>query len=83
MDKFNVIYVDEDVVGKVRDIKKLMIYQLGKDLQENIDIVEKIDKINMTQSLLEDLESENDNTIIKVIYNNMGCFNYKYMVEED
>lgn len=83
MDKFNVIYVDEDVVGKVRDIKKLMIYQLSKDLQEDIDIVEKIDKINMTQALLEDLEGENDNTIIKVLYNQMGCFNYKDMIEEE
>lgn len=49
----------------------------------NIDIEEKIDRINMTQDLLKKLENEHNNTIIKVLYNQMGCFNYKYMIEEE
>lgn len=83
MDKFNVIYDGDDVVGKVGEIKKLFIYQLGEDLQMDIDIEEKIDRINMTQDLLKKLENEHNNTIIKVLYNQMGCFNYKYMIEEE
>ena len=83
MDKINVIYDGDDVVGKVGEIKKLFIYQLGEDLQMNIDIEEKIDRINMTQDLLKKLENEHNNTIIKVLYNQMGCFNYKYMIEEE
>lgn len=83
MDKFKVIYDGDNVIGKVEEIKELFVYELGEDLQTDIDIEEKIDRINMTQDLLKELENEHDDTIIKVLYNQMGCFNYKYMIEEE
>ena len=83
MERFNVIYDGDDVIGKVEEIKELFVYELGEDLQTDIDIEEKIDRINMTQNFLKDLEGKNKNTIIKVLYNQMGCFNYKYMIEEE
>lgn len=77
---FTVIYDDEDVIGKVKDIKKCFINELAKILEDReIDIEEQINQINLIQDLLEELSDENNNTIIKVSFNPMGAFYYSYV----
>lgn len=80
MENFTVIYDDEDVMGKVLDIRKCFIKQLGNDLLDiNIGIEDKINQLNLVQELLEKLQEENNETIIKVSFNPMGEFYYKYI----
>jgi hypothetical protein len=80
MKNFNVIYNDEDVIGKVKDIKECFSYELSKILtDEKIDIEEKINHIEIIGDLLSQLGEEFDNTIIKVSYNPMGCYYFNYL----
>lgn len=84
MEKFIVIYQDGDVIGKVEEVRKCFLTELSKILNDNsIEIEEKINQLYLTQDLIKQLEEESDSTIIKVSYNPMGAFYYKYMVEEE
>ena len=80
MENLEIIYDDEDVIGKVLDVKKLFVFQLAKDLQDKeIALEDKINQINLVQELLEKLEEESERTIIKVSFNPMGTFNVYYI----
>lgn len=84
MEDFEVIYDDEDVIGKVKEIKKCFIHQLSVTLSDNeIDIEEKINQNNLINDLLEQIKEEHDNTIIKVSFNPMGAFYYKHLNWEE
>lgn len=79
MEDFNVIEDDETYIGKVKDIRKLFLNQIKTEIEnKNTEETEKVDNIKMIIELLEDLqEEENEDLVIRVIYNYMGCFNYK------
>lgn len=84
MENFTVIYEDEDIIGKVEEIRKCFLTELSKILSDNnIEIEEKINQLYLTQDLIKQLEEESDKTIIKVSYHPMGAFYYKYMIEEE
>lgn len=84
MEKFTVIYQDEDIIGKVEEVIKCFLTELSKILNDDtIEIEEKINQLYLIQDLIKQLEKENNSTIIKVSYNPMGAFYYKYMVEEE
>lgn len=78
MEDFTIIYDNEDIVGKVADVKKCFINQLANDLlDKDIYIDDKINQINLVQELLEKIKDLSNNEIIKVSYNPVGTFNFK------
>lgn len=81
---FLVIFDDEDVIGKVEEIRKYFLNELAIKLYtDDIEITEKINLLNMIQELISKLENENDKSIIKVSYNPMGCFNIFHLEWEN
>lgn len=82
---YTIIYDDEDVIGKIKDIKKSFVYELSKTLNdESIDIEDKTSQIDLIQDLLKQLNNEkNENAIIKVKYNPMGSFYYSFLNWEE
>lgn len=79
MGNFTVIYDDEDVIGKVEEIKKCFINELVKILEsEEISVEEKIEQISLIEDLLNEISKENNNTIIRVTFNPVGVFYYSY-----
>ena len=79
-----IIFENEDTIGKVKDIRELFVKQLANDLLDNdIYIEDKINQINLMQDLLEKINEEEDNTIIRVCYNPMGEFYYKHLTWEE
>lgn len=84
MGNFEVIYDDEDVIGKVREIKKCFMKHLADIiLDEEIEMGEKTNQLSLIAELIEKLENESDNTIIKVSFNPMGAFNYSHLSWEE
>lgn len=81
---FLVIFDDEDIIGKVEEIRKYFLNELAIKLYtDDIDMTERVNILNMTQELIEKLENENDKSIIKVSYNPMGCFNIFHLEWEN
>ena len=79
-----IIFEDTDTIGKVKDIRELFVKELANDLLDNdIGIEDKINQINLIQDLLEKIQEEEDNTIIRVGYNPMGEFYYKHLTWEE
>lgn len=79
-----IIFDDEDIIGKVKDIKKLFINELAKNLlDKEFEVKEKISDINNVQELFKNLEKENDNTIIKIYNNPMGGLEFKHLTWEE
>lgn len=84
MGNFTVIYDDEDVIGQVIEIKKCFMQYLAETiLDEEIEFGEKTNKLKLIAELLEDLEEEDNKTIIRVVYNPMGALNYRHIVWEE
>lgn len=84
MGNYTVIYDDEDVIGKVLEIKKCFMQHLAEIiLDEEIEIGEKTSQLTLIAELIEKLNEENDNAIIKVTFNPMGEFNFKYLNWEE
>ena len=84
MGNFEVIYDDEDVIGKVREIKKCFMKHLTDIiLDEEIEMGEKTNQLSLIAELIEKLGNESDNTIIKVSFNPMGAFNYSHLSWEE
>lgn len=79
-----IIFEDTDTIGKVKDIRELFVKQLSNDLLDNdIGIEDKINQISLIYDLLEKIEKEDKNTIIRVGYNPMGEFYYKHLTWEE
>ena len=84
MGNFVVIYDDEDVIGKVIEIKKCYMKHLADIILDGeIELGEKTNNLSLVAELIEKLENENDNDIIKVSFNPMGEFYYKYLNWEE
>ena len=84
MGNFEVIYDDEDVIGKVREVKKCFMKHLADIiLDEEIEMGEKTNQLSLIAELIEKLGNESDNTIIKVSFNPMGAFNYSHLSWEE
>lgn len=75
MQKFNVIEDNEDFIGKVSELKKYFIYNLGKIINDNdIGEEEKICNVGMIYDILEQLQKQSEYIVVKVKYNPMGAF---------
>lgn len=80
MENLELIYDDEDVIGKVSEIRKCFINELSKNLQDNeLEIEDKINQINLIQDLLKQIKNEDSKRIIRVSFNPMGTFYYTYL----
>lgn len=84
MEEAKVIYDDEDVIGMVKEIRKCFMKHLGDVIFDtSIGIEEKTNDLILTAKLIEKLNNEDDRTIIRVTYNQMGNLDYKYLTWEE
>lgn len=75
MKQFKVIEIDEDFIGEVEELKKYFIYQLKYMLgDKSISEEEKIHNIGITYDILEQLQEQYTNVVIRVAYNPMGTY---------
>lgn len=73
----NIIYNDNEVIGKIEDIKQLFLNRIKEEIDtEELEISEKLVNIGNILDLLNELEKEIINEPIKVFENPMGGFNY-------
>ena len=78
--KFNVIEIDEDLLGKVEDLKGYLIEGLKYTLsQEDISEEEKENVIDITNEILINLREYDEQDILRLKYNPMGT----YIISED
>lgn len=84
MEDYTIIEDNENIIGKVEDIKKFFVFRLGEDLRDkDIELEDKMYQIELTQELFKLLENENDETIIKVAFNPMGAYYFKHITWEE
>lgn len=74
MKKFNVIEDNEDVIGKVNELKSYYIYNLAEMLKNDVGEEDKICNIGMVYDILQQLQEQAENVVVKVKYNPMGAF---------
>ena len=73
----NIIYNDNEIIGKIEDIKQLFLNRIKEEIDtEELEISEKLVNIGNILDLLNELEKEIINEPIKVFANPMGGFNY-------
>lgn len=84
MGSFEVIYDDENVIGKIREVKKCFMKHLADIiLDEEIEMGEKTNQLCLIAELIESLNNEGENDIIKVFFNPMGAFQYSFLSWEE
>lgn len=75
MKQFKVIEIDEDFIGEVEELKKYFLYQLRIMLGKNdISEEEKIQNVGITYDILEQLQEQYTNVVVRVAYNPMGTY---------
>lgn len=79
----NLTINDEEIIGKVHDVKEYLRYELANQCMSDIDYENLIDNGKMIFYLLEELENENDDLKIKVYYNPMGALQYTTFIKEE
>lgn len=73
----NIIYNDNEIIGKIEDIKQLFLNRIKEEIDtEELEISEKLVNIGNILDLLNELEKEIINEPIKVFENPMDGFNY-------
>lgn len=72
--KYNIILIDEDFIGRVDNLKNYFIESLANYLLQNKEIEDNISCINITQEILEKLDNCNEIDIIRLCYNHMGTY---------
>ena len=73
--KYNVISDDEDVIGKVSNLKKYFLEQIKYTIEDTkISDEEKIYNVELMAELLDELQRQAENVVVKVKYNPMGAF---------
>lgn len=73
--KYNVISDNEDVIGKVSNLKKYFLEQIKYTIEDTkISDEEKIYNVELMAELLDELQKQAENVIVKIKYNPMGAF---------
>lgn len=72
--KHNIIMLDEDFIGTVKNLKEYFIDCLAYNLTTDEDIDDKISSIDMLGDILKKLQELYDNTVIRICYNPMGTY---------
>lgn len=72
--KHNIIETNEDYIGRVEDLKKYFIDVLVYNMGEIETVEEKIGNIALISDILNQLEEEQYNVVIRICYDSMGEF---------
>lgn len=79
----NLTINDEEIIGKVCDVKEYLRYELANQCMSDINYENLIDNANMIIDLLQELDETQEDTLkIKVYYNPMGALQYTTFVKE-
>lgn len=70
---------EEELIGKVKDLRDYFIYNLAYSLLAEDDAENQASNIILTSDLLEQLEEYGDDDVLKIVYNPMGA----YQISED
>ena len=80
----SLIIGDEYVIGKVKDVKEYLKYELAGQCMSDLSYEELIFNGRLVFDLLEELDqTEKDDTRIKAFYNPMGAFQYTAFINEE
>lgn len=90
-DKYSAIYRndnltinDEEIIGKVKDVKEYLRYELASQCMSDINYENLVDNADMIIDLIQELDETQEDTLkIKVYYNPMGGLYYKDYKEEE
>lgn len=70
-------FTNEEVIGKVKDIKEYFKYELASQCMSDLSYEELIYNSKLVFDLIEDLEEEDNELEIGVIFNPMGSYQYR------
>lgn len=73
----NIKFTGEEVIGKVKDIKEYFKYEIASQCMSDLSYEELIYNSKLVFDLIEDLEEENNELEIGVIFNPMGSYQYR------
>lgn len=80
----NLTINDEEIIGKVKDVKEYLRYELANQCMSDINYENLIDNADMIIDLLQELDETQEDTLkIKVYYNPMGAYMFKVLKEEE
>ena len=80
----NLTINDEEIIGKVKDVKEYLRYELANQCMSDINYENLIDNADMIIDLLQELDETQEDTLkIKVYYNHMGAYMFKVLKEEE
>ena len=82
----NLTINDEEIIGKVHDVKEYLRYELANQCMshfEDFEYENLIDNADMIIDLIQELDETQEDTLkIKVYYNPMGALQYTTFVKE-
>lgn len=73
----NLKITDEEVTGKVKDVKEYFRYEVANQCMSFLSYEELIYNSKLIFDLIEELEEENDDLEIEVYFNPVGAYEYK------
>lgn len=73
----NLKFTGEEVIGKVKDIKEYFKYEVASQCMSDLSYEELIYNSKLVFDLIEELEEEDNELEIGVIFNPMGSYQYR------
>lgn len=80
----NLTINDEEIIGKVYDVKEYLRYELANQCMSDINYENLIDNADMIIDLIQELDETQEDTLkIRVYYNPIGVLQYTTFVKEE
>ena len=80
----NLTINDEEIIGKVKDVKEYLRYELANQCMSDVEYENFIDNGRLILDLIQELEETQEDTLkIKVYYNPMGALQYTTFIKEE
>lgn len=77
MENLNIILTDTNIIGKVEDLKEYFLMRIQDTLNKKFSTEEKIDDIRIYSMILNKLQNEYDDYVLKLSQNDIGEYYYK------